>query len=74
MAEEDDVDIETLQAKIDMQLAFVDSLVDSWTKKKPGISTSGSTRSSQANIEKELQELMRRPPRYFSIKALFISN
>ncbi|EKM59251.1 uncharacterized protein PHACADRAFT_205432 [Phanerochaete carnosa HHB-10118-sp] len=57
---ENDLDAESLQAQIDMSLAHTQSLVSSWLKPKYG---SGGSSSSRVNQEKELEELMKRPPR-----------
>lgn len=59
MAEEDeDIDAETLQAQIDLSLSVANSLVSSWMKpsKKPKT-------LPNENLEMELKEHMRRPPR-----------
>ncbi|KAI0722247.1 hypothetical protein C8T65DRAFT_628730 [Cerioporus squamosus] len=57
--EEDDIDLETLQAQIDMSMAFTQDLVSGWMKaykvKLPS--------SSRANDDRELEEHMRRPAR-----------
>jgi hypothetical protein len=55
--EEDDIDNETIQARVNASLAYVNDLVSSWMKppKNP---------SSHKDVEKEIEELMRRPPRY----------
>ena len=60
---ENDVDVETLQAQIDLSLAHTQNLVSSWLKPKYGNATAS---SSRANQERELEELMKRPPRYAS--------
>ncbi|KAF7985233.1 hypothetical protein HWV62_7882 [Athelia sp. TMB] len=54
----DDIDAESLQAQIDMSMSLVQNLVSSWMKpsKKP-------MKASNMETEKELEELMRRPPR-----------
>ncbi|GJE84263.1 hypothetical protein PsYK624_003390 [Phanerochaete sordida] len=57
---ENDLDAEALQAQVDMSLAFTQNLVSSWMKPKYG---SGTASSSRGNQEKELEELMKRPPR-----------
>ncbi|KAI0265793.1 hypothetical protein BC834DRAFT_843288 [Gloeopeniophorella convolvens] len=56
-----DIDTETLQAQIDLSMAFAQSLVASWL---PGSqSTSARSSSRAAEAEAELQALIRRPPR-----------
>ncbi|KAA1473493.1 hypothetical protein DENSPDRAFT_839968 [Dentipellis sp. KUC8613] len=59
---DDEIDTETLQAQIDMSLAFAQDLVSSWIKplKKPGASSS---KKPSKDADKELEELLRRPPR-----------
>lgn len=66
--EEEDIDNDTLQAKVDASLAYVNDLVSSWMKppKTPS--------SARKDVEKEIQELMRRPARFvyyflFSLKV-----
>ncbi|ETW83711.1 hypothetical protein HETIRDRAFT_471990 [Heterobasidion irregulare TC 32-1] len=59
--DEDDIDIETLQAQIDMSLAFAQDLVSSWIK--PLKSSGYSKPNNSKDTEKELEELLRRPPR-----------
>lgn len=66
MSEEEDIGLETLQAQVDMSLAFTQNLVSSWLKP-----TEGKLPSSRArNDEKELEEYMRRPPRYAPVRSL----
>lgn len=60
-ADEDDIDVETLQAQVDMSMAFTHNLVSSWMTPSKGKLPSS---SSHLNDEKELEEYMRRPPRY----------
>ncbi|KAJ8507655.1 hypothetical protein ONZ45_g9980 [Pleurotus djamor] len=57
MEVDDSIDAETLQARIDMSMSFAHDLVTSWIK--PSNLAPRSTR----NIEEELKEHMRRPPR-----------
>ncbi|PCH41471.1 hypothetical protein WOLCODRAFT_131939 [Wolfiporia cocos MD-104 SS10] len=57
---EDDIDVETLQAQVDMSMAFTQNLVSSWLESSRG--KLPSVKSSR-NEEKELEEYMRRPPR-----------
>ncbi|EED84464.1 predicted protein [Postia placenta Mad-698-R] len=59
-ADEDDIDVETLQAQVDMSMAFTQNLVSSWMTPSKGKLPSS---SSHLNDEKELEEYMRRPPR-----------
>ncbi|KAF7432937.1 hypothetical protein PC9H_004881 [Pleurotus ostreatus] len=56
--DDDSIDAETLQAQIDMSLSFAQDLVTSWIKP----SNKMAPRSTR-NIEDELKEYMRRPPR-----------
>lgn len=57
--DDDSIDAETLQAQIDMSLSFAQDLVTSWIKP----SNKMAPRSTR-NVEDELKEYMRRPPRY----------
>ncbi|GBE80018.1 hypothetical protein SCP_0212200 [Sparassis crispa] len=59
--DEDDVDAETLQAQVDMSMAFTENLVASWMKSSEGKLPSSKWR--RQDEEKELEEYMRRPPR-----------
>ncbi|KAF9076859.1 hypothetical protein BDP27DRAFT_1357650 [Rhodocollybia butyracea] len=58
MAEEEDVDLEALQAQIDLSMSVANDLATSWikpaNKPKP---------SYNQNLEAELKEYMRKPPR-----------
>jgi hypothetical protein len=56
--EDDDIDMEALQARIDLSMAYVHDLVSSWVN--PSLK---STKKSGKDAEKELEEYMRRPPR-----------
>jgi len=58
-----DIDTETLQAQIDLSMAYAQNLVASWLP--PPSSSSALTQSSSraAEAEAELQALLRRPPR-----------
>jgi hypothetical protein len=60
MAAEDDIDIETLQAQIDMSMSFAHNLVTSWIKP----TQMGQLRSNGTNATQILEEELRRPPRY----------
>ncbi|KAK0242547.1 hypothetical protein EDD85DRAFT_294021 [Armillaria nabsnona] len=59
MADNDEIDLETLQARIDLSMSFTHDLVSSWVKPTPNSNKSSSSKS----MEKILQEEMRRPPR-----------
>ncbi|KAH8118715.1 hypothetical protein DFH11DRAFT_1568837 [Phellopilus nigrolimitatus] len=54
------VDLEALQAQIDLSMALADELVASWVK--PAFKTGASKRTAR-DTEKELEEYLRRPPR-----------
>ncbi|OBZ76464.1 hypothetical protein A0H81_03746 [Grifola frondosa] len=58
--DDDDIDPETLQANIDMSMAFTQNLVESWMKSSKAKLPSS---QSHGNEERELDEYMRRPPR-----------
>lgn len=60
MENEDDIDTEALQAQIDLSMSFAQDLVSSWVKP----STKPSNNSYAKNLEAELRDIMRRPPRY----------
>lgn len=68
---ENDVDIETLQAQIDLSLAHTQNLISSWMKPKYDNATAS---SSRANQEKELEELMKRPQRYAYVTITRITS
>lgn len=68
---DDDIDLETLQAQIDMSLAFTQELVASWIKPIAGSSSHAQSKGS-ADAEKELEQLLRRPPRYLSALDLHL--
>lgn len=55
---EDDIDLEALQAQIDLSLAHTKELVSSWIK------PSASSSKTRKNVDKEIEEILRRPPRY----------
>lgn len=57
MEADEDIDNDTLQAKVDASLAYVNDMVSSWMK------PSKTPSSSRKDVEKEIEELMRRPPR-----------
>lgn len=56
---DDNIDTEALQAQIDLSLSFTEDLVSSWIK--PSTKVAQKLRS---DIDAELKEYMRRPPRY----------
>jgi len=60
MADDEDIGLETLQAQVDMSLAFTQNLVSTWLKPTEGKLPSSKARN---NEEKELEEYMRRPAR-----------
>lgn len=62
MVTEDDVDVETLQAQIDMSMSFAHNLVSSWIKP----THLAQLRSSNVNSTQILEEELRRPPRYLT--------
>ncbi|KAF8138488.1 hypothetical protein EV363DRAFT_1520839 [Boletus edulis] len=55
----DDIDVESLQAQIDMSMSFAQNLVTSWIKP----THFAQLRSSGANATQILEEELRRPPR-----------
>ena len=55
-----DIDTETLQAQIDLSMAYAQNLIASWLPTS-GPMTQSSSRA--AETEAELQALLRRPPR-----------
>lgn len=56
--DEDNTDLETLQARIDMSMSYAQDLVSSWIEPNKAATTSRSY-----DIEKELKEYMKRPLR-----------
>ena len=57
--DEDDIDVETLQAQIDLSMSFAKNLVSSWIEphripRNP----------RKKDLEKEISEYMQRPARY----------
>lgn len=56
-SDEDEIDTEALQAQIDLSMSFAQNLVTSWVK------PSRKLPSRSRDIEVELKEYMRRPPR-----------
>ncbi|EJF62821.1 hypothetical protein DICSQDRAFT_56545 [Dichomitus squalens LYAD-421 SS1] len=58
--DDEDMDLETAQAQIDMSMAFVNDLVSGWMKNS---NAKLPTSTSRVDEEKELEEYMRRPPR-----------
>ena len=61
--DEDDIDLEELQAHIDLEVAHTRSLVASWVASQNALSAAEEN-ERRLNEERELQELLRRPPRY----------
>ena len=59
----DDIDTETLQAQIDLSMAYAQNLVASWLSGSNSL-TQSSSRAAEA--ETELQGILRRPPRCVS--------
>lgn len=55
--DEDKIDTEVLQAQIDLSMSFAQNLVSSWVKPSPKLP------NRSRNLEAELKEYMRRPPR-----------
>ena len=62
-----DIDTETLQAQIDLSMAYAQNLVASWLP--PSSLTHSSSSSRAAEAEAELQTLLRRPARYVPYPA-----
>ncbi|KAG6903458.1 hypothetical protein C0995_005481 [Termitomyces sp. Mi166 len=58
MEDEDSIDLEALQAQIDMSMAFAEEMVSSWMKSSRKLSS-----RSNRDPEAELKEYMHRPPR-----------
>lgn len=59
LVDDEGIDLETLQAQIDLSLANTQTLVSSWLK--PGRGESSAKRDDH---EREIQELLKRPARY----------
>lgn len=57
MDENEELDLVSLQAQIDMSMSFAQDLVSSW------VEPSKVATSRSHDLEKELKEHMRRPPR-----------
>ncbi|KAH9987830.1 hypothetical protein BJV77DRAFT_964686 [Russula vinacea] len=60
MEPNNDIDTETLQAQIDLSMAYAQNLIASWLPSSGPI-TQSSSRAAEAEVE--LQALLRRPPR-----------
>lgn len=60
LPDEDEIDLEALQAQIDLSLAHTKNLVSSWLQ--PTLGTHPV--SSRHKEDKEIQDLLRRPSRY----------
>ncbi|KAI0321998.1 hypothetical protein OF83DRAFT_1168019 [Amylostereum chailletii] len=56
----DEIDTETLQAQLDMSFSFAQDLVSSWMQPSNKLLSNG---TGSAGYEKELQDILRRPPR-----------
>lgn len=54
--EGEDIDTDALQSQIDMSMSLIHDLVSSWVKPSQNVTTNSAA--------KELEEYMRRPPRY----------
>lgn len=57
-SDEDAIDLQVLQAQIDLSMSFAQNLVTSWVKPTHFAQT-----SRQRDLENELKEYMRRPAR-----------
>lgn len=71
LPDEEDIDLETLQAQIDLSLAHTKNLVSSWLQ--PTYAATGSSGTRHVKDEKEIEEILRRPPRSFNIYFLVSS-
>jgi hypothetical protein len=58
-----DIDTETLQAQIDLSMAYAQNLVASWLPSSSLTHPSSSSSLRAAEAEAVLQSLLRRPPR-----------
>ncbi len=58
--DDDDIDVEALQAQVDLSMAYTQSLVASWLEPNYGQSSSSMSRAQQ---DKEIEELLKRPAR-----------
>ena len=67
-----DIDTETLQAQIDLSMAYAQNLVASWLPSSSLTHSSSSLRAAEA--EAELQTLFRRPPRYVLLLSLILQT
>jgi hypothetical protein len=57
--QEDTIDLQDLQAQIDLSMSFAQNLVTSWVQP-----THFSKSGRQSDLESEIKEYMRRPARY----------
>lgn len=57
LEEEEELDDETIQAKVDASLAKIHEITSVWLKPKKAPS------APKRDFEKEIEEIMRRPPR-----------
>ena len=60
--DEQEIDLDALQAQINMAMAEEEALVASWIK--PSKTPSKRSKRTFEEMERELQDYMRRPPRY----------
>ena len=82
---EQPVDLDALQAQIDLSMSLTEELVSSWISASPKISKGSNVNGFGSNapgpfrlrahekLEKELQEYMKRPPRYVHVVNLKFS-
>ncbi|KAI0346791.1 hypothetical protein BDW22DRAFT_1424911 [Trametopsis cervina] len=61
LPDDEGIDLQSLQAQIDLTLAQTQNLVASWLKPTAGASSSSA--SARGNQERDIQELLKRPPR-----------
>lgn len=65
---EDAIDLQELQAQIDLSMSFAQNLVTSWVKP-----THSAQQTKQNDLENELKEYMRRPARYILLLSDVLS-
>jgi hypothetical protein len=56
-SEQDEIDPETLQAQFDMSMSLIHNMVSGW------VGPPSKTPTARANIDKELKNTLRKPPR-----------